>query len=253
MKKIVAFVGSARKRHTYQAVEQLLEGLRAFGDVECEIVSLGDARLESCRGCLSCFDQGEEHCPRRDDRDLLIGKIEASDGVVFATPNYSFQVSGLMKTFLDRLGFLYHRPRFHGKAFTAIVAQGIFGGRAILKYLDFAANGLGFNTVKGSCLQTIEPVRAKAARKNDRAIARHARRMHARLTRPAFPTPSFIQLMVFRMSRTRIRTMLDGRSRDFTWYADRGWLTSDYYYPTRLGLVKRAVGSLFDLVAGSLA
>ena len=53
----------------------------------------------------------------------------ASDAVVFASPNYSFQVSAIMKLFLDRLGFVFHRPRFHGKTSTSIVVQGIFGGR----------------------------------------------------------------------------------------------------------------------------
>lgn len=27
---------------------------------------------------------------------------------------------------------------------------------------------------------------------------------------------------------------------------DKGWLDSDYYYPARLGVVKKAIGSLFD-------
>lgn len=98
-------------------------------------------------GCLSCFNRGEEFCAFRDDRDVLIGKIMGSDGVVFATPNYSFNVSGMMKIFLDRLGFLFHRPSFFGKAFTGIVAQGIYGGEKIVKYLDFVGNGLGFNVV----------------------------------------------------------------------------------------------------------
>jgi multimeric flavodoxin WrbA len=86
----------------------------------------------------------------KDDRDVLIEKVMASDGVVFASPNYSFQVSAIMKTFLDRLGFAFHRPRFFGKTFTSIVAQGIYGGNKIVDYLDFVGFGLGFNTVKGS-------------------------------------------------------------------------------------------------------
>ena len=93
----------------------------------------------------------------KDDRDVLIEKMMASDGVVFASPNYSFQVSAIMKTFLDRLGFVFHRPRFFGKTFTSIVAQGIYGGNKIVKYLDFVGNGLGFNTVKGSCYHGSRP------------------------------------------------------------------------------------------------
>jgi len=252
MKRITAFVGNGRKRHTYNAAAQFLRNLQALGDVEFEIIPLGDYQLETCRGCQVCFDKGEERCPLRDDRDALIRKIEASDGVLFATPNYTFQVSGLMKTFLDRLGFACHRPRFHGKAFTAIVAQGIGGGGKIVKYLDFVGKVLGFNTVKGSCLRTLEPMTEKAQQKIDRTLARLSRRFHERLEKPAFPVPSLLWLMIFRMSRTSMRLMLDSTSRDYAYYLEKGWFESDYYYPTRLGAPKRLAGNLFDSLAGSM-
>jgi multimeric flavodoxin WrbA len=157
MKRVTAFVGSARKKSTYNAVCQFMNSLQSLGDIEYEIVSLSDYRLGTCKGCKLCFDKGEEFCPLKDDRDVLIEKIVASDGVVFASPNYSFQVSAIMKIFLDRLGFAFHRPRFFGKTFTSIVAQGIYGGNTIVKYLDFVGNGLGFNTVKGSCFTALDP------------------------------------------------------------------------------------------------
>jgi multimeric flavodoxin WrbA len=63
-----------------------------------------------------------------------------------------------MKIFLDRLGFVFHRPRFFGKTFTSIVVQGIYGGPKIVEYLDFVGDGLGFNVVKGSCVTSMEPI-----------------------------------------------------------------------------------------------
>jgi multimeric flavodoxin WrbA len=252
MKRVTAFVGSARKRNTRRAVLEFLGNLQAFGDVEYEVVALNEYRLETCRGCGVCFEKGEELCPLHDDRDVLIRKIEASDGVVFASPNYTFHVSGLMKTFLDRLGFACHRPRFHGKAFTSIVAQGFYGGGKILKYLDFVGNALGFNTVQGSCLGTLEPISEKGRQKIDRTLARLSRRFHDGLVKPAFPVPTLLKLMVFRMSRTSVKISLDGRSRDYTYYADRGWFESDYFYPTRLGALKKVAGILFDSLFGGL-
>jgi len=112
MKKIVAFVGSARKRYTYDATRQFLANLVKLGEYETEVVMLGDQKVGTCRGCKVCFERGEEFCPMKDDRDLLIGKMMAADAVVFATPNYSFQVSGIMKVFLDRLGFSKEWGRF---------------------------------------------------------------------------------------------------------------------------------------------
>jgi multimeric flavodoxin WrbA len=246
MKRVTAFVGSARKGHTYDAVVQFLSNLQPMGDIEYEIVRLSDYRIEACRGCKVCFEKGEEHCPLKDDRDVLIGKMMASDGVVLASPNYSFQVSALMKLFLDRLGFAFHRPRFFGKTFTSIVAQGIYGGNKIVDYLDFVGYGLGFNTVKGSCIMTIDPVTEKQQRKIDRALAGQARRYYARLEKPGYPVPTLIQLMIFRLGRTKIRRELDDSYRDYTYYAGKGWLESDYYYPTRLGTLKKGAGRLFD-------
>ncbi len=159
--KVTAFVASARKKHTYNATERFLQKLQTFGKIEYEIVSLNDYNLQICRGCKICFEKGEEFCRLKDDRDILIEKMKNSDGIILATPNYSFHVSALMKAFLDRLGYVFHRPEFFGKTFTSIVVQGIYGGDAIVKYLDFVGNGLGFNTIKGCCITTLEPMTKK--------------------------------------------------------------------------------------------
>jgi multimeric flavodoxin WrbA len=223
-----------------------------MGEVETEIVRLSKHTLQVCRGCKACCDKGEETCPLKDDRDLLIDKMTASDGVIFASPNYSFQVSALMKMFLDRLGFALHRPRFFGKTFTSIVAQGIYGGKKIAGYLDFVGNGLGFDTVKGSCITTLEPMTEKQQRKIDKTLARQARQYYAKLSQPGYPAPTWIDLLVFRMSRTKMRLMLDPSYRDYTYYAEKGWFESDFYYPTRLGPLKRGAGRLFDTLFARL-
>jgi multimeric flavodoxin WrbA len=251
--KVTAFVGSARKGHTYDAVAQFLRNLQSMGDVEVEIVRLKDYNLELCKGCKVCIDRGEARCPLKDDRDVLLGKMMASDGVVLASPNYSFQVSGIMKAFLDRLGFGFHRPRFFGKAFTSIVTQGIYGGKKIVDYMDFVGSGLGFRTVKGRCVTTLDPMTEKQQHKVDRALAALAERYYAVLAQSAPPMPTLIQLALFRLSRTKMRIELDERYRDYTYYAEKGWFTSDYYYPTHLGVLKRGAGWLFDAVSARMS
>ena len=248
MKKVVTFVGSARKRLTYYAACQFLENLQSFGEVEYEIVQLSQYHLGTCKGCKRCFEEGEEFCPLKDDRDALIEKIMGSDGVVIATPNYSFQVSGITKIFLDRLGFVFHRPRFFGKAFTNIVVQGIMGGNRIVSYLDFIGNALGFNTVPGCCVTACEPMTEKEKQKIDKTLAEHSGRFYDRLMKPAYAVPSLLKLWAFRMGRSRIKVMLDDSNRDYRYWKEKGWFQSDYYYATPLGLLKKAAGSLFDSV-----
>lgn len=200
MKKITAFVGSAHKRNTQKTVVQFLNNLQALGDIEYEIVTLSDYRLGACRGCRLCFEKGEEFCPLKDDRDVLLEKIEASDGVIFASPNYTWHVSGIMKTFLDRFGSTCHRPRYFGKVFTSIVTQGFTGGNKIVDYFDYLAKFLGFTTVKGISVTTLDPRTEPAQKKIDKALSMLSKRFYTKLEGKAYPVPSWYMLTAFRMS-----------------------------------------------------
>lgn len=245
MKKVTAIVGTASRKHTDLAVRQFLEILRSLGDVESEVVRLSDYKIGTCLTCKLCLIRGDESCPLKDDRDVLIGKMMASDGVVFATPNLSWHVSGMMKVFLDRLGFVFHRPRFFGKVSTSIVPQGIYGGRKIVRYFDFVGKGLGFNTVMGTHFTALDPMAGTEKRKMDRSLAKLSRRFYAKLTGPTAP-PSWFWLAGFRSGRTKMRLELDETSFDYCYYRDKGWFESDYFYPTRLGPLKKAAGRLID-------
>jgi multimeric flavodoxin WrbA len=244
--KVTAFIGNAQKRHTYGAAEQFLKKLQSLGEVEYEMVQLSDYRLETCKGCRLCFDKGEDFCPCKDDRDLLIEKIMKSDGVIFASPNYSFQASGWMKIFLDRLGYMFHRPRFFGITFTSLVNQGIYGGGKIVKYFNLVGNGLGFNVVKGGCILTILPVAEKRQQKNDGILESLSKRFYSRLIKNRYPVQSLIKLFLFRMARSSMKIMLNESNPDFAYYLKNGWFESDYYYPVKLSPAKRLAGNFFD-------
>lgn len=245
--KVIALIGSGRKRHTYQAVEKFFQNLQEFGNVKCEIVQLSDYKLEICQGCSLCLNKGEEFCPLVDDRDVLLEKIENADGIVFATPNYSFSVSGLMKVFLDRLGFVFHRPRYFGKVFTNIVVQGVYRGNQIVKYLNFIGNALGTN-VKGTCLNSREPLTEKTKRKNELMLQKHCKKFYHQITKKELPTPTVFEIMIFRMARNGIRRELSEEFRDYNYYKEKGWFDSDFYYSVQLNLPKKLLGKLFDRV-----
>jgi multimeric flavodoxin WrbA len=246
MKKVTAFIGTESKKATLQAVQEFENNLKKFGEIDFEYVFLSDYHLDFCRGCKLCFNKGEEFCPLKDDRDILLEKLEHSDGIILATPNYAFQVSARMKNFLDRLAFIDHRPRFFGKTCTAIVVQGFHGGGSILKYLYLATESMGFHVSRGCCITVLDPMtqlqRASLTQKANQASAR----FYKELVRPT-PPPSFFKLMLFRFVRTFVKSV-DQEYRDYHYYQEKGWFEADYYYPTSLGPVKRLAGSLFDLL-----
>jgi multimeric flavodoxin WrbA len=248
MKKVTAVIGSPHKQATYQAVQEFEKDLKSAGEIDFEYVFLTDYQLGNCKGCKLCFDKGEEYCPLHDDRDLLLEKLNHSDGVILATPNYAFQVTALMKNFLDRLSFVLHRPCFFGKTFTAVVTQGIFGGAAIVKYLEFVGRGLGFQVTKGCYLTALEPRTAVEQKRISHKIQKAAARFYKELMRPTPSSPSFFKLMIFRMARTSIMENLDQQYRDYRYYQEKGWFKSDYYDHARLGFMKRQAGWFFDFL-----
>ena len=91
----------------------------------------------------------------------------------------------------------------------------------------------------------------KEKQRIDRALAEHSRRFYESLMQSAYPVPTLLRLCGFRMGRVIIRLTLDESNRDYTYYRDKGWFRSDYYYPTRLGVLKGAAGSLFYSMATS--
>jgi hypothetical protein len=88
--------------------------------------------------------------------------------------------------------------------------------------------------------------------KIDRVLAGQARQYHARLEKPGYPVPTLSKLMIFGMGRTTTRLELDDSSRDYTYYVDKGWLDSDYFYLAHLGALKKGAGKLFDSVFASM-
>ncbi len=246
MKGVTALIGSQRKQSTYEAVCEFKKNLMTKGDIDFEIVFLKDYRLEYCRGCKMCFERGEDYCPMKDDRDLLLEKMERSDGVIFASPTYAFQVSAQMKNLLDRIAFILHRPRFFRKTFTTVTTQGFMGGGTIRKYLADVAVNFGFKVTTGCVLKTLEPTTEAIKEKNSREIKKASERFYRELTKPV-AAPSFYRLMLFRMARASV--VLLGRDLyDYSYYKEKGWLESDYYYPTRLGPIKRLAGRLFEFM-----
>lgn len=258
IKKVTVFIGTPRKQATYQAVEEFVANLKSYAhkracvEIDCEYLFLNDHHLGNCIGCKLCFTKGEEYCPLKDDRDLLLEKLHMSDGVVFATPNYAFQVTAVMKNFLDRLSFHLHRPQFFGKAVTAIVTQGIYGGASIVKYLEFVGGGLGFHVSKGCCLTTLEPGTELQQKKISQEIKKASRRFYKELLRPELPAPSFLSLMAFRMSRTSIMKNLNEENRDYRFYKEKGWFTSDYYSNVSLSFIQKLAGGFFDFLGAQM-
>lgn len=72
---------------------------------ETKKICLYDKKIEFCKGCLACQTTGK--CILRDDAERIIAQMKTMDVLVFATPIYFYEMSGQMKTLLDRTNPLF--------------------------------------------------------------------------------------------------------------------------------------------------
>lgn len=104
-KKIVVINGSLRVRgNTDTLLASLMDGI---GGTNVTVTShvLRDKRIQDCRGCNHCFEHGR--CALKDDMQEIHDDLRSSDLLVLASPLYWWGVTGVMKTFIDRL-YLYY-------------------------------------------------------------------------------------------------------------------------------------------------
>lgn len=77
------------------------EGVKAVGGV-AEVLKLGEISIAPCTACDACRASPEAGCVIDDDMQPLYDKIQESEGIIFASPVYWFNVSAQLKLFLDR-------------------------------------------------------------------------------------------------------------------------------------------------------
>lgn len=84
--------------------DYFIEGAKSAGN-NVEKISLKDKNIAFCKGCLAC--QQTKKCVINDDAVEIADKMCRADVIVFATPIYYYEMSGQMKTLLDRGNSLF--------------------------------------------------------------------------------------------------------------------------------------------------
>lgn len=106
MSKSVLVISTSPRRNGNSALlaEEFARGAQEVGNI-VEKISLHDKTIGFCKGCLAC--QKTQRCVIHDDADAIAQKMLTADVIVFATPIYYYEMSGQMKTMLDRGNPLY--------------------------------------------------------------------------------------------------------------------------------------------------
>ena len=109
MKSVVIIDGGPRKNfNTASMLQKFAEGVMSVSDqIEVKTVRLYGLNYKGCMSCMACKikDKASNVCKFKDELTPILEDIAQADGLVLGSPIYFGDVTGQMRTFLERLVF----------------------------------------------------------------------------------------------------------------------------------------------------
>ena len=109
MKKIIIIDGGPRKNfNTASMLQKFAEGASSVSkEIEVKTVRLYDLDYKGCMSCMVCKIKGKASnvCKYKDALTPILEEIAQADGLAMGSPIYFGDVTGQMRTFLERLAF----------------------------------------------------------------------------------------------------------------------------------------------------
>ncbi len=145
--KVVGYAGSRSAFSKSICMGEKLKIVLQEKNIEMELYTARDNMVQECRGCGKCFDEGL--CPqdRADSMGCIREKILEADLIVLLSPVYLNNVSGAMKTFLDRIGSWVHTLQLSGKIGIVVTVTDQSGQEFVTYYLQKILSHMGCNVV----------------------------------------------------------------------------------------------------------
>ena len=143
--KIFAYVSSYNGINSkcFSIVDELILKIKNKSNfqITSKIVTPNSLNIKECRGCLNCFVNGK--CFINDDVISIKKDLEESEIIFIATPVYAHNVSGNLKSLIDRLTYWTHLLHLRGKLGVPIVVSSNNGEDVVLRYLEKIMEYLG--------------------------------------------------------------------------------------------------------------
>lgn len=98
---ILIINGGPKKNGMTAKVLKSLEQELQSNNHTTEWIHVYDLEINPCKGCLLC--RPDKQCPIKDDSQNLADKIDNANGLVIGSPVYWGNITGPLKTALDRL------------------------------------------------------------------------------------------------------------------------------------------------------
>jgi multimeric flavodoxin WrbA len=104
MTLITGICGSPRRGGNSElALKEILNRCKQLG-AQIDLILLSEKKILTCNGCLRCED--DNTCPIDDDSSEVFNTLIRSDIIIFSTPSYFDNMTGILKNFIDRTNLI---------------------------------------------------------------------------------------------------------------------------------------------------
>lgn len=150
-KNIVILNGSPRKSgNTSASVKAFTQGAEEAGNTVTEFF-LDGMDIHGCKGCFGGDNSRECPCVQKDDMAKIYPAVKSADVVVLASPFYYWNMSGQLRTAVDRLFALEEGGenllRGNGRSGALLMAAEGHGFEDVVTYYDHLMEHLRWNNL----------------------------------------------------------------------------------------------------------
>jgi multimeric flavodoxin WrbA len=227
--KIVALIGSPRNEDswTYKNIRLIEAKMNAIQPTEVEYVFIEKLKVPFCDGCLSCVNVGESACPEYATIGPIAAKMDAADGLILGAPVHTFNVTGLMKNFVEYFMYKRNRPSFFGKKAVVTTTASGGGHKIVLDFLENTATAWGCDIVTRMGISSAQMNKEPYQRKVDAVAEEVARLFIDEINKGGLGSPKFRHLMNFVAMQNMTRAQKG--SKNHAYWTERDWLDARFY------------------------
>lgn len=144
--KITIINGSPRKNGaTFKILnhfKELLENNNS--DINVKFVNLIDCNIKFCIGCQHCYKKGK--CIILDDSvEEIHDTLKNSNGIIFGSPTYASNVSGLYKIFHDRVHMTMEQLLYRKPCINIVTFENAMGIKTLKIMQEMVMHAGGYN------------------------------------------------------------------------------------------------------------
>ena len=232
MKNVVAVNGSPRRATTEKLLNEIAKLLEAH-QIQMTTINMGEYQVGDCTGCELCIRKTGQ-CHQEDDAQKILAQLEAADGIILASPVYLMNITGRLKSLIDKTASWVHRSPMVGKPMLSVATTAGAGLKEVHTYLEKVGVQWGMHPtgkIGRSAMNQDPPTKSEVSK-----FVWH-------LNNPTSSyKPSLNQLIQYQVQKVMA---LKVSKIDSEYWEERGWDKELYYYPARISWINRIIAGIF--------